>query len=71
MWDNTFMIKTEYSKVVPLGLMARMLGVPTKWLRNQVSKGSLPGVKAGNTILFDPEVINNILADRAKGGADD
>jgi hypothetical protein len=36
--------------------MARQLGVPVRWLRDQAKSGKVPGLQAGNRWLFVPDV---------------
>jgi len=55
----------EINNLLPLGPVARRLHVPPKWLRQQVESGLLPGLPAGNTILFDIEIVKGILLERA------
>jgi hypothetical protein len=42
--------------LVSLQVMARQLGVPVKWLREQAQAGTIPGLNAGNRWLFCPDV---------------
>ena len=59
-------------KLLTLGAMARRLGVETKWLRREAEVGILPHVKAGKTLLFNPDVVEQILVERAsRGGHND
>ena len=53
-------------RLYPLGLMARTLGVPTRWLRSEAEAGRLPCVKAERALLFDPEAVERILVERAQ-----
>jgi len=54
------------TKLLHAAAMGRRLGVDPRWLVNEVRAGRLPGVKAGKTALFDPEVIERLLEERAK-----
>jgi hypothetical protein len=56
---------SEY-KLLTCGAMARRLGVRTKWLRAEAEAGRLPHVRAGDTLLFEPETVFSILAKRAR-----
>ena len=51
--------------------MARWLRVPVKWLREEAEAGRIPHVKAGRVLLFNPDAVESVLAERAMGkGAD-
>jgi hypothetical protein len=52
-----------------LGLreMAMRLRVPAKWLRTEAAAGHIPCVRAGAAMIFDPETVEAIIRDRAKG----
>jgi len=58
----------KQNKLLPLVVMARNLHVPQRWLRAEAEAGRLPHLKAGATILFDPETVEEILLERAKEG---
>jgi len=49
--------------------LARWLRVPVKWVREEADAGRLPCVPAGNTHLFDPKLVETVLAKRAREGA--
>lgn len=51
---------------VPIGQMARRLHVTVAWLRNESEANRLPHVKADNQILFDPELVEAVLLQRAR-----
>ena len=40
------------SKLFPIGLMARCLRVPVKWLREEAEAGCVPCLKADRAILL-------------------
>jgi hypothetical protein len=48
--------------------MARRLRVTVKWIKAEADAGRLPCVKADRTYLFDPEAVEAVLVERAKGG---
>jgi hypothetical protein len=50
-----------------LGAMARRLRVPASWLRAEAEAGRLPHLRAGNALLFDPNVVERMLLDRLRG----
>jgi hypothetical protein len=52
--------------LLPLGVTARLLHVPAKWLRAEAEAGRLPHLRAGNTILFAPDLIEQLLVERAR-----
>ena len=37
------------------------------WLRAEADAGRLPHIKAGDRYLFDPETVERLLLDRARG----
>jgi len=47
-------------------VMARRLGVRAAWLRAEANAGHLPHVKAGDRFLFDPELVESLLHERAQ-----
>ena len=53
-------------KLLPLGSMARQLGVTAKWLRAEAEAGKLPHLKAGERILFELNTVKTLLVERAK-----
>lgn len=54
-------------KLLPLGQMARHVRVPVAWLRKQAEQGAVPCLRAGNKFLFDPEAVETVLIERARG----
>lgn len=46
--------------------MARRLHVSVAWLRSESEADRLPHVKADNQILFDPELVEAVLLQRAR-----
>ena len=64
--------KLEGGELLPLRRMATRLGVPSRWLREQAECGHVPGLRAGDRWLFDPEVAAaavRSMASGEKGGA--
>ena len=55
-------------KILVLGAMARQLGVEPRWLRFEAEAGRLPHVKAGKTLLFNPDIVERLLVKRASSG---
>jgi len=59
-------METTRPALLPLGPMARLLGVTSRWLRAEAEAGRLPHLPAGNTILFDADLVERLLAERAR-----
>ncbi len=53
-------------KLLPAGPMARRLRVPVRWLKAEAEAGRLPHVQAERVLLFDPEAVEKVLAERAR-----
>lgn len=64
-------MEIEKNKLVKTGAMARRLGVPVRWLRAEAEAGRIPALKAENVFLFDPDIVIDRLAERARKGAND
>lgn len=56
---------TERPKPVDLIEMARRLRVTTKWLRREAEAGNIPHLRADNGFLFNAEVVEELLLQRA------
>ena len=56
--------------LLPLTKMARELGVPQDWLRQEAESGNLPSVLAGTAILFHPPTVERVLIERASQSAE-
>lgn len=59
------MSDADVPKLLPDKAMGRRLGVDPKWLCEELRAGRLPGVLAGKTALFNPDVVERILLERA------
>jgi len=59
------MLEFTKPKLVPLGVMARRLHVPTRWLRGEAEAGRVPCLRAERAFLFDPEAVEKVLLERA------
>lgn len=57
--------------LLPLGPMARSLGLPVRWLRNEADAGRLPHLKVEKEYLFSPEAVVRALVVRASTGPDE
>jgi hypothetical protein len=55
-------------KLLPLCAMARRLYVSNKWLRGEAEAGRIPHLKAGRALLFNPDVVEPLLVERASKG---
>jgi hypothetical protein len=53
---------------VPLAVGARLLGVPSGWLRAEIEARRLPALIAGRAVLVHVPTIASILTDRARRG---
>lgn len=54
------------ARPLKLSELARVLGVPVRWLRAEAERGGLPHVKAGTGMLFDRATVERLLLERAK-----
>ena len=52
-------------RLVSLTNLARLLGVPAKWLREEATAGRIPHLKAGTRLLFNAAVVKRTLLKRA------
>lgn len=57
------------SSLLHLPALARRLGVPASWLRREADTGRLPCVRAGSQRLFDVELVEALLLERARASA--
>ena len=51
---------------LPLNKAARCLGVPARWLRDEVLASRVPGLRAGRVILIHTPTVAKLLAERAQ-----
>jgi hypothetical protein len=49
-----------------LGELARLLHVPLAWLRAEAEAGRLPHLRAGKALLFDADLVERLLLERAR-----
>ena len=54
------------SRPIPIGLMARRLRVSVAWLRRESEANRIPHLKADDQVLFDPELVEAVLLERAR-----
>jgi len=52
--------------LLPLGPTARLLSVPSAWLRAEADAGRLPHLRAGSKYLFDVVTVERLLLERAR-----
>jgi hypothetical protein len=52
--------------LLPLGSTARLLSVPSTWLRAEADAGRLPHLRAGPKYLFDVDTVERLLLERAR-----
>jgi hypothetical protein len=52
--------------LLPLSTTARLLRVPSAWLRAEAEAGRLPHLRADSALLFDVDLVERILLERAR-----
>jgi hypothetical protein len=52
--------------LLPLGLAARYLRVPARWLRAEAEAGRIPHLRADTALLFDVATVEALLIERAR-----
>ena len=57
---------TTQEPLLNAGAMARRLGVKPAWLRAEAAARRIPAVAAGDTYLFDPAAVEDVLLQRAR-----
>jgi len=55
----------ENAVLVPETQMARIVGVPVDWLREEAEAGRVPSLRAGDRFIFHPPAVEKNLIDRA------
>lgn len=55
---------------IPLHALSRRLGLPAAWIKTEAEAGRIPSLRAGRRLMFNPDVVERILIDRAKANAD-
>jgi hypothetical protein len=61
--------QNEARGLLPLRRVARQVGVPAKWLREQAELGKVPGLRAGNRWLFLPDAVAEAIEQMAKASS--
>jgi hypothetical protein len=59
-------MSTTHNTLLPLAPTARLLGVPATWLRGEAEAGRIPHLKAGGALLFDVDLVEQLLLERAR-----
>lgn len=62
---HTWCMETR-QQLLPVGPMARRLRVPVAWLKSEANANRIPHLRAGQVILFHPEIVESVLVERAK-----
>jgi hypothetical protein len=52
--------------LLPLKPTARILRIPASWLAAEAEAGRIPHLKADTVLLFDVDLVQRILAERAR-----
>lgn len=53
-------------RLLTVGALARRLGVRPEYLRQSADRGELPHVRAGDQLLFDGDLVERLLLERAR-----
>jgi len=61
-------VKIEKEQLLKTGPTARRFGVPVSWLKTEAETGNIPHLKAGRVFLFNPDVVEQVLLERASKG---
>ena len=56
----------QQDEPIPVAVAARILRVPSRWLRTEIETGRLPGLQADRAILVHVETVRKLLAERAR-----
>ncbi len=54
---------------IPVSVAAKCLGVPTRWLKDQLETGQLPGLNTGGRFLVHAPTLSRLLLERLKAEA--
>jgi hypothetical protein len=60
--------ETKRATLLPLRATARILSIPANWLRAEADAGRLPCLRAGSSYLFDIDLVERLLLERARQG---
>jgi excisionase family DNA binding protein len=53
------------SPLLSLTRLARRLGVPSSWLRQEADAGRIPCLRAGKRLLFNAQAVEEALLEKA------
>jgi len=53
------------AKLENLQQIARRFALPAKWLKVEASQGRIPVLRIGRRLLFNPDAVEEALAERA------
>jgi hypothetical protein len=59
---------TKACPLFPLRTAAQLLSVPVAWLRGEADAGRVPCLRAGSAYLFDLDLVERLLLERARLG---
>jgi len=59
---------TQSRELLQAGPMARFVRVPVAWLKAEAEAGRIPCLRAGKVFLFDSDVVQQVLLERAAKG---
>jgi hypothetical protein len=59
-------MKPKTPKLLPLPAMARQLNVKPRDLRTAVAAGDVPTIRVGDSLLFNPDAVEQALLDQAR-----
>lgn len=51
-------------QLISVGMMARELDVPERWLREECAAGRIPAIRAGSRFLVNPGQVLSVLITR-------
>ena len=54
-------------RLLTTGPMARRLRVPVRWLKAEAEAERVPHLKADTVLLFEPDAVERVLVERARG----
>ncbi len=54
-------------RLLPANRTARLFRVPLAWLKQEAAAGRIPSLKADTALLFDPDAVEAVLVERARG----
>ena len=60
------MVTQKYISVLAL---ADRFGLPLAWVKAEAEAGRIPCLRVGRRLLFNPEAVEHVLAERAAQGA--